>query len=247
MPYNKVATSRTPALIVYLLDCSGSMGEQFDNRSKIEHVNEALKRVLLRMVQRSTKGEVFSPRYRLALIAYSDKTYDLLGGIMSVGTFLRRGQPQLFAGRGADAASAFSYALDLLRGELPTIADHPAPFVLHLTDGQFTGSDPEPIANEIMQLSTSDGHVLIANVYFGTHLPPIEDIIDWGGIVSPEELSDPYLLKLFRMSSSMPTSYAETLHAEGYSLKPGCRMLLPAAHTDLIDLGFAMSGATPTS
>jgi hypothetical protein len=49
------------------------------------------------------------------------------------------------------------------------------------------------------------------------------------------------------MSSPLPESYAEIIEQEGYSLKSGSRMLIPCNSRELIELAFAMSGATPTA
>jgi hypothetical protein len=49
------------------------------------------------------------------------------------------------------------------------------------------------------------------------------------------------------MSSSLPDCYAEAIQEDGYRLQPGSKMLFPAASQELIELAFAMSGATPTS
>lgn len=253
MPYHKsyenVATSKTPALIIYLIDISGSMKEELDGAPRIEHVNEAIKKVLERMIQRSTKGEVISPRYRLSIVTYSDEPEDLLGKIAPINEIARRGYPQLKANNATDTAAAFLYARDLLRRELPRLSGHPAPMVIHLTDGRFTGSDPEPIAKDIMAMKTDDGNVLVENIYVGPNLTvePIPNIARWPGIHSASELNDEYAKKLFDMSSLLPESYANIISEEGYDLQPGARMLIPGTNKDLIELAFTMSGATPTA
>ena len=56
-----------------------------------------------------------------------------------------------------------------------------------------------------------------------------------------------YAQQLFRMSSPLPASYAAVIGEEGYGLKAGCRMLIPGSNSELIELAFAMSGATPTA
>jgi uncharacterized protein YegL len=247
MAYSKVATGATPALVIYLLDCSGSMNEKLDGEPKIKHLNEALGRVLERMVQRSTKGEVISPRYRLALIAYSDQPRDILGGVKTINEVVNKGKPKLSASMVTNTEAAFTYARDLLRQELPQLAGHPAPMVCHLTDGQFTGNDPEPIAQEIMQMSNDDGNVLVENIFVAPDLTrqPITDSEAWPGISDAGELQDAYAVKLFNMSSALPASYAEVIRADSYSLRAGCRMLIPGANKDLVELAFTMSGATP--
>ncbi|MDP9120230.1 MAG: VWA domain-containing protein [Acidobacteriota bacterium] len=249
MTYSIEATSKTPALIIYLLDCSASMGELLDGKPRIEHVNEAIEKVFTRMVQRSTKGEVISPRYRLAVIAYSDQPHDVLGGVKTIQDLMKSGTPQLNTMQFTDTAAAFIYARDLLQRELPKLAGHPAPMICHLTDGEYNGADPEPIARDIMNMTTDDGNVLIENIFVSSGLTrqAITDIETWPGISDASDLTSDYAKKLFNMSSPLPDSYAEMIHKEDYQLKSGARMLIPGANKDLIELAFAMSGATPTA
>jgi hypothetical protein len=249
MSYNLVATGKTPALIIYLIDISGSMSEPLDGMPKIEHVNQAIEKVLVRMVQRSTKGEIISPRYRLAMAAYSDNPIDILGGVQTISDVAKKGRPKLSATSLTNTHSAFAWARDLLQQELPNLNGQPAPMICHLTDGQFTGSDPTPIAQEIMQMSNDDGQVLIENIYVGPSLThqPITDAESWPGLSDVSELNNQYAQQLFHISSPLPSSYADVIHEEGYQLKAGSRMLIPGTNKELIELAFAMSGATPTA
>lgn len=246
MAYDIPATSQSPALIIYLLDISASMQDKLDGLPKIDHVNQAIEKVLRRMVQRSTKGEVISPRYRLAMIAYSDQPFDILGGIRTIDEVAQMGRPSLVANTSTDTAAAFIAARDLLRQELPYLQGHPAPMVCHLTDGEFNGPDPEPIAHEIMQMSNEDGNVLVENIFVGPNLTvePISDPYAWPGVFDMSELKSRYAQKLFNMSSPLPDSYAGMLNEEDYELQPGSRMLIPGTNYDLIELAFALSGAT---
>jgi hypothetical protein len=60
------------------------------------------------------------------------------------------------------------------------------------------------------------------------------------------ELKSQYAQQLYRMSSRLPASYASVIEEEGYGLEAGCRMLIPGITSELIELAFAMPGATPT-
>lgn len=71
------------------------------------------------------------------------------------------------------------------------------------------------------------------------------DLEVWPGVFDVCELKSSYAQKLFYMSSPLPHSYAEVIDEEGYALRPGSRMLIPVNDYDLIELAFAMSGATP--
>lgn len=247
--YSISATRTTPALVVYLIDISGSMAEAFERSTKIDYVNRAIASALQRMIQRSTRGELISPRYRIAMAAYSDSVFDLLGGVESIDRVASRGTPRLSPTNSTDTYSAFVWARDLLRAEMPSLQGKPAPMVCHLTDGQFTTSDPEPIATEIKQMANDDGSVLVENIYVGPELTkaPISSIERWPGCVHESDLKNAYAQKLFRMSSVLPSSYASVIGEEGYALEAGSRMLIPGSNSELIELAFAMSGATPTA
>ncbi len=249
MSHQVPATTKTPALIIYLLDVSGSMEEELDGERRIDHVNRALNGVLTQMVFRSTKGVVVSPRYRIALIAYSDTPIDLLGGVHGVDVIAQRGSPTLKSLRTTDTYAAFLAARDILRRELPAMQGCPAPLVCHMTDGQYSGHDPEPLAREIMAMRNPDGNVLLENIYVGSNLTrtPIGDPTTWPGLRDESETANPYAARLFRMSSELPESYASMMADEGHSLAPGSRMLYPAESGQLVQLAFAVSGATMTT
>ena len=253
MPYTTAATSRTPALIVYLIDISGSMNDPMDGRPKIEHVQDALRTVLQKMVQRSTKGEIVSPRYRIAMLTYNDEVANGLpagcGEVATITDVVRLGRPTFRPGNGTNTALGFERVRDLLAREMPNQADRPAPLVCHLTDGQFMGADPSPVVRQIQAMANNDGNVLVENIYIGRDLvkKPILNVETWPGLRSKSEVTDSYAETLFEMSSMLPESYCLNIENEGFGLKPGSRMLLPCDNRDLIELAFAASGATPTT
>ena len=249
MSYEIVATSSTPALIIYLIDISASMSEKLDGTTKIKHVNQAIANILQEMVYRSTRGEIVSPRYRLGMFAYSEKALDMLGKIETISDVVKKGTPELSSLTETNTHAAFTKARELLQSEMPRLGGKPAPMICHLTDGQYTGNDPEPIAREIMQMANDDGNVLIENIYVGSDLTKkaIKDIESWSGVQNEDELKSDYAKKLFRMSSPLPESYSQVLEQSGYSIAAGSRMLIPCHSRELIELAFTMSGATKTA
>lgn len=82
------------------------------------------------------------------------------------------------------------------------IAAHPAsfpPIVFHVTDGEPTDGDPEPVAEEIKALATQDGACLLFNLHVSR--------LSGQEVVFPSDekhLLDAYAKKLFRMSSEIP-------------------------------------------
>jgi hypothetical protein len=247
MPYEIMATSRTPALVVYLLDVSASMGQPMGDKRRIDVVVDALTAALRSMVFRSTKGGRLSPRYRIAMFAYSDHVYDLLDGIKTVDHVAHLGVPELSPMRTTDTAKAFAQAEKLLQEELPSLRSSPSPLVCHMTDGEYTGADPEPIVQRIMQMNVPDGNILVENIFMSSSILPrsVSDPAKWTGIESKTKLTNDYAKKLMAMSSPLPESYRAMLLENGYRLADGALMLLPGDSPELVALGFQMSAATP--
>jgi len=265
MPYDALATSKTPILIIYLLDVSRSMGEKLGSKTRIEVASEALRRVFDEMLSRSMKGKVPKPRYRVAVYAYSDDVFEVFEGVKTIEEIARIGAPVLSTMNMTNTAAAFAAAERLLEKEIPLIraADeeelahdpddpsiHPAPLVCHMTDGEYNTIDPEPSARRIMQMSVPDGNVLIENIFISDAiLPyPIYDLKTWKGVLPETAFTNPYASKLLDMSSPIPHSYRSVLlEMGGYHLAENARMLFPGQSPELVELGFQMSSATRTN
>jgi hypothetical protein len=246
-PYSTLATNQTPALVIYLLDVSASMAQSLGDRRRIDVVTDALMQVFRQMVFRSTRGGRLSPRYRIALIAYSDDVYDLLGGIRGIDEVAQMGAPELSPQRTTDTARAFAYAERLLEAELPRLQSCPAPLVCHMTDGEFTGEPPEPVVRRLMQMQVSDGHVLVENIFIAEQVlsESVPDVARWKGILPETPLQSEYARALRRMSSVIPENYRSMMRENQYQLSPGTVMLFPGTSPELVALGFQMSAATP--
>ena len=250
--YSAVATSAAPLLAIYLIDVSHSMNEPLANaggKTKIMVVKEAFQSILKVMMRRSMKGDVVAARYGISLLAYSDGVEDVYGGTLSIEDALNRPLPAFRTGMRTNTAAAFQSAYQILKDKLPHLGNSPAPMVCHLTDGGYNeGPDPRGIVAEIRKLRNNDGPVLVENIFVGDRLTntPINDIKRWQGVMNVGDLASPYVRALYEMASPLPASYASELQKSGYSLKPGVQMLIPAESPDLVELAFAMSGATKT-
>ncbi len=247
MNYTVQATQQTPAYIIYLIDVSASMNIQMGDKTRIEIVEAALNKAIRQMVFRSTKGSRVSPRYRISIFAYSDHVYDVLDGTKGIDELARKSDVKLRTERLTDTARAFSVVERKLKEELSYMKDCPAPLIFHMTDGEYTGEDPEPVVNRIMNMRVNDGPVLVENIFISDDVVdiPITDVKKWTGIISEDVLKDEYANKLKRMSSPIPESYRELMIDEGYSIQQGAKMLLPGTNLELVSLGFQMSSATP--
>lgn len=247
MPYETMATSKTPALIIYLLDVSASMSQSLGGKKRIEVVTDALQAALRKMVFRSTKGARILPRYRIAMYAYSDHVYDLLDGAKGVDRVAQMGVPTLSPMRTTDTAKAFLFAEKLLHAESLNLRNCPAPLVCHMTDGEYTGDDPEPVVRRIMEMSVPDGHVLVENIFISDRIlpKPIPDVTHWPGILPTTRLTSEYARKLREISSPIPESYRDIMREYNYHVDRGALMMLPGMNPELVAMGFQMSAATP--
>lgn len=248
MPYQIQATQSTPALIIYLIDISGSMNLECRGQRRLDLVLQALQVAIRQMVFRSTKGTRMSPRYRVAMLAYSQEVYDLLGGVKRIDELVQMGGiPAIAPMKFTNTALAFEQAEKILLTEWPSLINSPAPLICHLTDGSHTGDDPEPIAKRIMNMQLPDGNVLISNIYISEaiSLQSDTDMKRWKGISADMPMHEEIAEKLKRMSSLVPESYREMMMESSYSIAPGSLMLFPGNSPELISLGFQMSAATP--
>jgi hypothetical protein len=240
------ATTTTPALIIYLLDVSGSMAEPCGGTTKIEALNAAMKRHVIKMVQRSTKGATISDRYHIAMFAYSNQPQDVLGGIKKISELVASGIPALSPMELTGTAEAFAEAEKLLQSVIGNYQDCPQPLVCHMTDGLYNTSDPYPIAKRILQMSVNDGNVLVENIFLSDNalVTPITDVKSWMGVTDTSELQDDYSKKLFHMSSILPAEYQVAMKGMEFSILPGAALLLPGNSPELLELGLAVSGMT---
>ena len=245
--YGTTATRLTPALVIYLIDLSASMSQVLGTRTRIDVVKDALRATIRQMVFRSTRGRIVAPRYRIRILGYSNQVYDLLGGVRAVDELASNSfDPDLTPLRTTDTAKAFAEAERILLQELPDFGRSPAPIVCHLTDGEYTGADPEPIAQRIKSLRVPDGNVLLENIFVSDGFldAPVADPRTWSGINTHTPLLSEYARKLRRMSSPLPETYRRALMDSGFPLGRESVLLLPGTTPELVRMAFQISGMT---
>ncbi|MBN6741971.1 hypothetical protein JKG47_15795 [Acidithiobacillus sp. MC6.1] len=87
------------------------------------------------------------------------------------------------------------------------------PTVLHITDGESTDGDPEPLASQLRQIQTNDGAILLFNLHVSTSgADPIEFP------ASETALSDNFTKLLFRMSSQLPEHLIRFAQEKGFKV-----------------------------
>ena len=135
--YTIPANTRTPMLIVYLLDISKSMHDTLGDKRRIDIVHDTLEEVVLEMVSRSMRGATIQKRYRIAMFAYNDSVIDVLGGVWDIDKLAVKGIPNLNPGGGTNTAAAFVAAEKVLR-------DTEAPRVLWIAWSPLHGLTSRP-------------------------------------------------------------------------------------------------------
>lgn len=92
------------------------------------------------------------------------------------------------------------------------------PLVVNITDGAATDGDPEKPAENVRNLASTDGNVLLLNAHLSSkEMRPIE-------YPDREEgLPDKYAQVLFRMSSVLPPKLLAAAKEEGFAVTPASR------------------------
>ena len=107
-------------------------------------------------------------------------------------------------------------------GALTTwVSQHPdsfPPIVINITDGAATDGDPVAVAHQIMDLSTTDGNVLVFNIHLSdVATMPVQFPEGENGL--PDELA----VRLFQMSSVLPDASRNLAASLDMAVAPSSR------------------------
>ena len=115
-----------------------------------------------------------------------------------------------------EALSAASRAIREWTSQHP---DSYPPMVINISDGDATDGNPEPVAQEIMALGTSDGNVLLYNAHLSEmSATPVRYLSDESDL-PPDE----YAGRMFRMSSEFPAPVVDLAAGMGLPVTQGSR------------------------
>ncbi len=230
MPYEQKISRQKPGLVVAVLDDSPSMKETLTGTSDARYLwvsrlfGIILKELLARSTDMKGNGVVIKPRYHLLVIRYGSYPEVWGGEILNIEKAVEKyssegGSLDLCGGiSGTDTRVALELAYDHLKHAVKEqrFKDSFPPMVFHLSDGE-SHTDASAVAHKIMNLSTTDGNVLLANAYIGT-----QTNLAYGG---PEDFTGYATeseagpsednLRLFNMSSSIPASIRQNLISDG--------------------------------
>ena len=140
----------------------------------------------------------------------------------------------------ADGGTPMRKAIRMAAEALAVWCDeHPEsypPTVLHVTDGEPSDGDPEPVAEQLRQIGTEDGDTLLFNLHSGQGKGmPLKFADDENKVL------DPYGKSLFRMSSLLPDVVAQAAREKGYQVSPASRGFFfnvePVEVVEFFDIG----------
>lgn len=101
------------------------------------------------------------------------------------------------------------------------LSQHPdcfPPIVINITDGASTDGDPTSTAEALKNLSSSDGNVLLFNIYLSSHRSTPIEFPD-----NPSILPDGYAKLLFNISSLLPDYMKTIAQQEGITVSDGTK------------------------
>jgi hypothetical protein len=130
---------------------------------------------------------------------------------------------------GTPMCEAFGYVSQVVRNWADAHPGSFPPMVINLTDGEPTDGDPRPFAEDLKQLATSDGTVLLFNCHLsGRDAQPV--FLPATDAMLPDE----YARDLFTMSSVLPDKLRHMAEVKGISAPLGCKAM--AFNADAVSL-----------
>jgi hypothetical protein len=251
MSYEKKVSRQFPGLIYLVLDDSSSHGDNLPGTTDPKfmwderYTGIIAKDLLVKSSEAKNGTIVVKPRYFLHTILYGSSPQLWGSPHMDIEAFVQKytqeGNSLGLGGKlgGTDAAAAFQMALDGLRQAVadPKFKDSFPPMLLHLTDGE-SQTDAQPAADQIRQLATSDGNVLIVNAYIGTQTSlNYKGPDDFPGYLDASEAGPSQdNLRLFNMSSIAPDTIQQNLINEGIfpKFRPGARLFFDVRTKEML-------------
>jgi hypothetical protein len=258
-----------PCLILFLLDQSGSMAEEFGvntNMTKADAladaVNETIHNIGLKCI--SSNGNI-RDRFEIVAMGYGasnhiDSAYmgDLSDRwVVSISELFNKpldyneedGAPiwiNAVAGSATPMTEAFRNAYDLCRDwiDYGTHHDCHPPIIINITDGQPTDSgrndkDLIKTIDSMRELSTDHGNIYIFNIHISDS--PQDQILFPDNM---DSYNDPHAKLLFNISSTLNTKMIEIGNTKGYTLSDNSRgFIFNGNSSDLVN--FLNIGSSP--
>jgi hypothetical protein len=251
MSYTKYISTTAPGLILLLLDDSLSQrnvlaGTQDPRFAWVDRLTGlTLQELLQRCTDVPDGVAVVKSRYYFFPILYGS-TPQAWGPVeLDIQAMLQRctqnGNSLGLGGNlgNTDTAAAFTLALQYLTTAVAQerfMRSFP-PMLFHLTDGE-SQTDATQVAEQIKQLETADGNVLVVNAFIGAHTSlPYQGPDDFPGYVTEAEAGpNPDSIRLWQMSSVVPETIRTNLVERGTfpKLRAGARLFFDVRTRELL-------------
>ncbi len=235
--YTAEISRNNPALILFLVDCSYSMSEQYANsgKTKGQYLAQITNDAIDQLILSCEKGDEIRAYFEIGMIGYGEGTVDLLpiqsvidlaNNPKSLGTMELDGiqiQKPVWVDDptrewNTDMEAGFQHAKKDLSS---WCAGHKAsfpPVLIHVSDGQWTADNPVATAQSIMaDVYTDDGPVIVMNIHISS---------DTGGALAfpdDEPTTSEFAKGLFNMSTVLPDSFLERAQEKYPSVTAGAR------------------------
>ena len=119
---------------------------------------------------------------------------------------------------GTPMSEALKKARGIVQNWLNEHPDSFPPIVINITDGESTDGSPVKAAEELRDLKSSDGNVLLFNVHLSSKTG---STFEFPG--SESELPDQYAKQLYSMSSVLPEHIRAAAQSEGFGVSENSR------------------------
>ena len=251
MAYEKKISRQHPGLIYLVIDDSGSMADSLPGTSDPKfawterYSGIILKELLARSTEMKGDGAVVKPRYYFLVTTYGSQARTWSNGPLdieaAVEQYAQAGNALGLGGHlgGTDAEAAYAEALVHLQAAVTSeqFRDSFPPMLLHLTDG-MSHTNAEQQAEQVKQLTTSDGNVLVVNAFIGTQTSlSYQGPEDFPGYLEASEAGpSPDNVRLFNMSSEAPPCIHQNLVDDGIfpNLRSGSRLFFDVRTKEML-------------
>lgn len=251
MSYQKQISRAEPGFIVMALDDSGSQSDCLPGTSDPKYAwverdfGIILKELLARCTELQGDTAVVKSRYYTHTAVYGNHPMVWGESIMdiqqTVELYTKQGNSLGLGGNrgGTDTAAALQEVYETLQHAVidERFMNSFPPMVFHLTDG-MSQTDARPIVDQIKQLTTRDGAVLVVNAYIGTQTAlRYSGPEDFQGYLDVSEVGPSKdNVRMFEMSSEMPDCIHQNLVADGIfpNLRPGARLFFDVRTKEML-------------
>jgi hypothetical protein len=257
-----------PGCIIFLVDRSTSMEEPLadSSASKADSLARAVNRLVRNLVLQCQRGEQIRDYYHLGLIGYGGTVGSIFGGdlaghnlvpISRVADYPLRlvqetvpGSPNvslempIWLEPVANGATPMMKAIDTAGAIVVDWAnehfDSFPPIVVNVSDGAATDGDPRSLAEQLRDVQTRDGALLLFNVNLSSSPGPAIQYPN-----TPRDLPDAYARTLFEMSSELTPYMVAVARGMGLAMSDGSRGFVfnadSASLSEFLDVGTRVS------